>query len=228
MELRRELLLTIGALVLVNLLLAFGAIGLFARMGPAIERILQENVHSIDSVEEMLAELAYAGSAPLSSEARTRVDRALENAKLNVTEEEERPVLEALARALPSAMEGETDGRRQAVASARQLIHINRIAMREVDDEARRLGVAGAWAAVFVGFLSFLLSVFVVLRLQKRFVRPLVDLHQVLQVAHEGDRLRRCRLADAPREVIQVTQAVNRLLDERLGRMNGNCSTNSA
>ena len=221
MELRRELLLTIGALVLLNLFLAFGAIGLFVRMGPAIERILQENVYSTIAAEEMLAELAEAGGETLTPEARARVGQALDNAKRNVTEEEERPVLAALERALPSAMEVEPDGRRQAVASVRQLIQINRDAMRKVDEEARRLGGAGAWAAVFVGFVSFLLSVFVVVRLQKRVVRPLVDLHQVLEGAREGDRLRRCRLADAPREVIQVTQAVNRLLDERLERTTG-------
>lgn len=221
MELRRELLLTIGALVLLNLFLAFGAIGLLVRMGPAIERILQENVYSIVAAEEILAELAQAGSEPLSPEARARVREALNNAKRNVTEEEERPVLAAIERALPSAMEGEPEGRRLAVGAVRQLIQINRDAMRNVDQEARRLGGAGAWAAVFVGFLSFLLSVFVIVRLQKRFVRPLVDLHQVLEGAREGDRLRRCRLADAPREVIQVTQAVNRLLDERLERTNG-------
>jgi methyl-accepting chemotaxis protein len=220
MELRRELLLTIGALVVLNLFLAFGAIGLFVRMGPAIERILQENVYSIVAAEEMLAELAEAGSAPLTPEARARIGQALDNAKRNVTEEQERPVLAALARTLPSAIEGEPDGRRQAVASVRQLIRINRDAMHEVDMEARRLGAAGAWAAVFVGFLSFLLSVLIVVRLQKRFVRPLVDLHQVLEAARAGDRLRRCRVADAPREVIQVTEAVNRLLDERLERTN--------
>jgi uncharacterized membrane protein len=220
MELRRELLLTIGALVLLNLFLAFGAIGLFVRMGPAIERILQENVYSIVAAEGMLAELAEAGGEPLTPEAQARVRRALDNTKQNVTEEEERPILATLDRALPSAMEGEPEGRRQAVGAVRQLIQINRDAMRKVDEEAQRLGSAGAWTAVFVGFLSFLLSVFVVVRLQKRFVRPLVDLHQVLEGAREGNRLRRCRLPDAPREVIQVTQAVNRLLDERLERTN--------
>lgn len=205
-------------LVLLNLFLAFGAIGLLLRMGPAIERTLQENVYSIVAAEEMLAELAEAGSAPLEPEARARVLQALDNSKHNVTEEDERPVLAALELALPAAIDGDADGRHRAVNSVRQLIRINREAMRTVDDEARRLGDAGAWAAVFVGFLSFLLSVFVVVRIQRRFVRPLVDLHQVLEGAREGDRLRRCRLADAPREVIQVTQAVNSLLDERLER----------
>jgi methyl-accepting chemotaxis protein len=221
MELRRELLFTIGALILLNLLLAFGAIGLFVRMGPAIERILQENVYSIVAAEGILAELAEGGSAPLPPEARARVGRALNNAKRNITEEEERPVLAALDRSLPPAMDGDPDARREIVASVRQLIRINREAMRGVDEEARRLGGAGAWAAVFVGFLSFLLNVLVVVRLQKRLVRPLVDLHEVLEGARQGEQLRRCRLSDAPREVIQVTQSVNRLLDERLERTNG-------
>ena len=216
MKLRRELLLMIGALVLLNLSLAFGAIGLFVRMGPAIERILQENVYSIVAAEELLAELAGTGSAHMSPEARVRVDESLRKAKNNVTAEEEHPVLAMLERSLPSAMDGDPGARRNAVTSIRQLIRINREAMRGVDEEARRLGRAGAWAAVFVGFLSFLLSVFVVVRLQKRFVRPLVDLHEVLEGVRQGDRLRRCRPSDAPREVIQVTQSVNRLLDERL------------
>lgn len=216
MELRRELLLTIGVLVLLNLFLAFGAIGLFVRMGPAIAHILEENVYSIVAAEEMLAELADAGGAPLAPDARARVRRAFDNAKRNVTEPEEQAVLGALEGALPSAIAGEPDGRRRAVASIRQLIDINRDATREADAEAQRLGSAGAWAAVFIGFLSFLISVLVVVRLQERFVRPLVDLHEVLEAAREGDRLRRCRLADAPREVIQVTSAVNRLLDDRL------------
>ncbi|HEY6729249.1 MAG TPA: hypothetical protein VI197_34800 [Polyangiaceae bacterium] len=216
MELRRELLLTMGAPILLNLVLAFGAIGLFARMGPAIERILQENVYSIVSAEEILGEFAKAGAAPLPRDARARVQQALDNARRNITEDEERPVLEALARALPAAFEGDTEARRQAVDSVRQLLQTNREAMYAVDREARRMGAAGAWTAVFVGFLSFLLSVSAVVRLQKRFVRPLVELHQVLEEARQGDRLRRCRLTDAPSEVSQVTQAVNRLLDERL------------
>jgi len=205
--------------VLLNLLLAFGAIGLFIRMRPAMERILQDNVYSIVAAEEILAELAETGSASLTPTAQARARRALTNAKRNVTEQEERPVLAALESALPAAMAGDAQGRRQAVASIRKLILVNREAMRKVDREARRLGEAGAWAAVFLGFLSFLLSVVVVVGLQRRIVLPLTDLHEVLLRAREGDRLRRCRLGEAPKEVLQVSQAVNYLLDERLSRM---------
>jgi hypothetical protein len=216
MDLRRELLSTIGTLVVLNLLLAFGAIGLLVRMGPAIELILQENVYSIVATEEVLAELADAGGAALYEQARLRVQMSLDRAQKNVTEAAERPVLAALERALPGAMAGEAGARRQAVQAVRELIHINREAMRAVDEEARRLGSAGAWAAVLVGFVSFLLSLLVVVRLQKRFVRPLVDLYEVLEGAREGNHLRRCRISDAPREVSQVLLSVNTLLDDRL------------
>lgn len=224
MELRRELLWTIGTLVLLNLILAFGSIGLLLRMGPAIERILQENVYSIVAAEELLAEFANSGGAPLAPEPRESVRLSFARAKANVTEEEERPVLAALERHLPEAVAGDSEARRRSIVALRELIRINREAMRTVDLEARRLSSAGAWAAVAVGFLSFLLSLVVVVRLQNRLVRPLVNLYEVLESARQGDRLRRCRHSDAPHEVLQVTQAVNRLLDERLRRTHGDAA----
>lgn len=218
MELRREFLFTIGALVVLNLCLAFGSIGLFVRMGPAIEHILEENVYSIAAAEEILADLAEAGGSPMGPVQSARVHRLLGKAQGNITREEERAALAALECSLPSAIDGDPDARRQAVTSIRQLARTNREAMHQADEEARRLGSAGAWAAVLVGFLSFLLSVFVVVHLHRRFLRPLAELYEVLEKARQGDRLRRCRMTDAPHEVVQVMQATNRLLDERLDR----------
>lgn len=218
MALRRELFVMIGTLVVLNLILAFGTIGLLVRMGPAIDRIFQENVYSMVAGDEMLAELATAGGEPLSPEARKRVREALARAERNVTEAEEAPVLDSLARRLQGAEAGDAAARRGAIEDLGALVRINREAMRRVDVEAQRLGRAGAWAAVYIGLGSFLLSILVVIRLQRRFVRPLVDLHDVLASVRQGNRLRRCLHLDAPHEVIQVTEAVNQLLDERLKR----------
>jgi nitrate/nitrite-specific signal transduction histidine kinase len=218
MELRRELLLTVGALVVLSLSLAFGAIGLFVRMGPAIERILQENVYSIVAAERVLSEFVEAEGKPLSVAARREVLEAIDKAERNVTEPEEQGVLASLRRELPQAMDGDRAARHQVVSDVHSLIAVNRTAMNEADEEARRLGRAGAWSAVLIGFCSFLLSLFVLVRLQRRLVRPLVELCDVLESAGGTQRLRRCRRPDAPAEVIQVTEAVNRLLDERLRR----------
>lgn len=218
MELRRELLWTLGAVVLLNLLLAFGAVGLFVRMGPAIEQIHLENLHSILAAEQMLAELAAAGGEAPDQVAQARMRRALEEAKLNVTEGDEVPVLAQLERLLPDVLEGDRVARTESVATLRRLVEINRIAVARVDDRARRLGSGGAWAAVLIGFISFALSLGVAIRLQRRFVVPLLELHSVLEANRHGHQLRRCRHPDAPLEVTQVALAVNALLDERMRR----------
>lgn len=218
MELRRELLLTIGALIALNLLLAFGAIGVLVRMNPAIDSIFEENVASIVAAEQLLSALAEAGDAPLSAQAEEGVREALGAAQLNITEGEEILALTSLSRVLPGAIVGAPGARREAVKEARRVIQVNRQAMYAVSAEARRLGSAGAWASAFVGFFSFVLSLALVIRMQRRFVHPLVELHGVLESARAGDRHRRCGTSDAPREVLQVSAAVNRLLDEKLRR----------
>jgi len=216
MELRRELVFGIGALILLNLALAFGSVGLLARMGPAIARILDENVTSIMAAEEVLAAVATSAGDPVSATDRQSVAEALDRAQRNVTEEEERPVLLRLTGELDAALEGNRDVRPAVVEDLRELIRINRAAMSRVDAEARRLGTAGAWAVALLGFLSFLLSLLGVSLLNRRILRPLEDLHAVLEAMRRGDLLRRCHPGEAPIEVRQVARGVNRLLDERL------------
>lgn len=216
MELRRELVLTIGPLVVLNLVLAFGSIGLLARMAPAVEQILQENVYSIEAAEVMLAELAEVESPVLPPEVQERIRQALDDARLNVTEPEEQQAIRDLAEELQKANAGVAGSRQRLVNGLRLLIQINRDAMRSAGRKAERLGRAGAWASVLIGLISFLLSLIVLSRFDNRFLRPLVDLYEVLESAQQGNRLRRCRPAQASREVVQVTQLVNKLLDDRL------------
>lgn len=216
MNLRRELLLAVGVLVLLNLALAFGSIGLFVRMGPAIERILNENVYSIVAAEEILLELSTAGEQPLREGSAKLIEQAISKMEKNVTEPEERPALEKLRISWPLVKQGDVAARSEFAVHLRTLLTINRTAMEIGNSGAKRLGRAGAWSSVLVGFTTFLLSLIVLARLERRFVRPLLELHQVLEGARKGERLRRCKKAiDAPSEVFQLTQAVNIMLDER-------------
>jgi methyl-accepting chemotaxis protein len=215
MKLRTELLVYTALLAGLNLLLAFGAIGLFVRMGPAIERILRENVASIDAAEEILIEFATA-SGGMTPEGRGRVETALKTIRTNVTEADESPVITRIEQRLDGAARGDAEARTAVIEDLRRLIAINRKAMTAVDEEARRLGAGGAWAAVFVGALSFGLSLLVIVLLRRRLLEPLLELHAVLAAARGGDRFRRCRAFDAAIEVKQAAQSVNTLLDERI------------
>lgn len=220
MDLRRELVFDIGAIVALNVVLAFGVIGLFVRMGPAIEKILEENVASVVAAEEILAVFAAAGDAPLGPAQETQVRGALERATANVTEEAEGPVLAAMSRDLPVAVRERGDARRRVVDGAGRLSAINHAAMRAVDEDAQRLGAAGAWAAVLVGFLSLLLSLFVLARLRRRVLLPVLEIHDVLGEASFVGK-RRCRPRESALEIGRIADSVNGILDDRAARWLG-------
>lgn len=216
MDLRREFLLSFGVLLLLNTLLAFGAIGLFARMSPAIDRILQENVYSIVAVEEMLAELAVAGNEPVGEAGEARLREAIDRTRANITEPEEPALVAILDEELEALLGGAAAPRERFVEAARELIRVNREAMRAADGEARRLGQAGAWAAALVGIGFFGLSLLLVARLRRRLLQPLAELHAVVEAVLSGDRYRRASRMGSARELRQLLEGVNRLLDERV------------
>lgn len=215
MELRRNLLLSVGTLVVLNLMFAFGAIGLFGRMGPAIARILQENVYSLEACEAMLAELALAKGSPVGQNDRTSFMEALHRVENNITDTAERPVIERIKGRADEALDGNAGAIDDVVADVGVLIRVNRAAMSRVDKAAQRLGRAGAWAAVFIGLISFVLSLFVLRYFDKRIIAPMEQIHDVLEASRRGDIHRRCWSHGAPGEIKEVMQSVNALLDEK-------------
>ncbi|MCB9707833.1 MAG: hypothetical protein H6714_03435 [Myxococcales bacterium] len=215
MELRRELFLAIGVLVVLNVLLAFVSIGLFARMGPAIEQILHGKVYAIAATEGLLASFAEASVQPLSTNRQKQVRRTFEQAKKESSDPEIRALLSHMAVDLDAALLGDSKAIATEVDSIRTIIRLNRRAMQRVDRTAQQLSLAGAWAAVFVGFTSFVLSLLALRRLKSRILSPLIELHDVLTAAKNGEHHRRCQLREAPVEIHRVLVSVNRLLDDR-------------
>lgn len=213
MELRRELLLSVGVLAALNVFLALAAIGLFGRMVPAIERIIVENVSSMNAAEEMLAVLGEARTASLAAARRDRFDVALAAARQATTLPEEGAILDKIDRTKKLLFSGDVSQRQVLVEQVRALMSTNRAAVHRADLEARRLGSAGAWTSVFIAALTFLLSLIAVRRVQRRVLDPLAELHLVLEASRGGDRYRRCRPLEAPLELRRAMSSVNLLLD---------------
>ncbi len=218
MEIRRTLLIGIFGLVTLNILTAFGVVGLLMRMSPIIEDILKQNVQSLEAGENMLAIVALSTSEA-SAERITLFDAALRTAWENVTEVEERPVLSRVEAAKRAAFAGDPEARTELVGALRELAEINRRAMRSADEEAQRQGTAGAWFAVLVALLGVVFSTFMGRRLNRKLVEPLNQLLHVLQSYRAGDRHRRCTAAEVPPEFRMIFQSVNQLLDDEISKM---------
>jgi PAS domain-containing protein len=208
----RRLVLSIAALLGIQLVTAFGAIVLLGRMSPAIERIIHENVASVAAVEQMAFVLA---EPEIDAAARQRFFEALARAKGNVTESEERPAIETLERLGPSALAGEASARRDAIAALAALGEVNRNAMAEADTDAGRLASAGAWAAVFLGLLGLIASGVTIHRLELRMLVPLAEITRTVVAHRSGDRRRRCATALASGELELVMTTLNELFDYR-------------
>jgi len=213
---RRQISLTLGAVLGMQLLTSFAAIGLLSRMGPAIEQILEINGESIAAVDEMLLVLAEAEGGPVGSFGRARYEQALDRVDAAIDTPNERPAIERLRVDSPDALEGERAARVRVLAALERVGKGNVAAMQAQDADAKALGVAGAWAAAALGLVGLALGVAARRRIARDIEVPLAEIDAALNASRGGDPHRRAGTrADRPLELARIAQGVNDLLDRR-------------
>jgi hypothetical protein len=216
MRVRRQISLTIGALLGMQLLTSFAAIGLLSRMGPAIEGILEINGEAIASVDEMILVLAEAEGGPVAPFGRVRYAQALARVDAAVDDPAERPAIERLQVDSPDALDGERGARVRVLAALERVGRGNVASMQAQDADARALGLAGAWAAAALGLGGLGLGVLVRRRLARDVEAPLAEVDAALTASRGGDPHRRAGIRpDRPLELARIAQGVNDLLDRR-------------
>jgi nitrogen fixation/metabolism regulation signal transduction histidine kinase len=218
MQLRQQFRVSLAVLVGFQLITAFGAIGLLSRMTPAIAHILSENEYTIDAALQMLLLLSRRTFEPKDPEMERQFHAAVERARNNITEPGEPEVLARLEELSVAALQGDPQALSETVDSIRRLVEINRKAMREAEAEARRLGTAGAWAAVILAVAGLAASVIVSRRLARTLLDPVEELYEVTQAARSDDLFRRCRKSGATAEIRSILESVNLFLDQRTAR----------
>jgi nitrogen fixation/metabolism regulation signal transduction histidine kinase len=214
MRILTEVRLGLGALLVLQLLTTLGAVGLLQRTGPAVARILDENVASIRAVEDMAMALVLADS---QDEDLTLASfrEGLARARSNITEEDERGHIAVLERQGAAAVAGDITQVRPVSAALSGLSEVNHASMRAADERARRLAYGGAWAIIGSGSLSLLIGVLLARRLQLRLAAPLAEIVEALEARRGGNPHRRAAVREAPAELVQVAREVNLLLDGR-------------
>ena len=206
----------VGAWLLVslNLLMAFGTIGIFGRMTPAIALIIERNGYSIKACADMLSLVALAGGGSLNVERQKLFMAAFERARSNVTEPEEPAVLKQIEDNAPAAFQGEAAAREVAVNNIVLLSKINQTAMVKADRKAQQLGQAGAWGVVFMAVSAFLAGMLFIRNLARRVITPLEEIHAVLIAHRNGEAMRRCTGTNLAQDMRAVFTGINDILDQ--------------
>lgn len=142
-------------------------------------------------------------------------EEALSFAKQNITEAGEPAVIEQIEQNYALAVQGQPEPIAKTLDAVRALSQINREAMERADQQARRLGYSGAWGIVFMATAIFGFGLFLNRRIKRNLIRPLEEIHDVLHDVGEGDNFRRCTGADLPKEIHEIYNEVNVLIDKQ-------------
>ncbi|KAF1080450.1 MAG: hypothetical protein GQF41_3274 [Candidatus Rifleibacterium amylolyticum] len=214
MRLARGLSLGAWLIVGINLLMAFGAIGIFMRMTPAIAEIISNNERSLQACEEMLTAIALsANKIGNISEHRNSFKRALDRARNNVSEEEEPAMIEIISQNFEDVFAGKSNAVTLTTNAILELSRINRNAMMNADKRAQQLGRGGAWGIVFMAIFSFVTGIVFIQQMTKKLLQPLEEIKTVLIEHQSGETRRRCAGANLPTDIRGIFGIINRLLD---------------
>jgi hypothetical protein len=148
-----------------------------------------------------------------------RFDQALEDARSNITDEREAPVIAVIDEQCAAGLAGDPAALAELRSELGKLGDINRAAMHDSNLRAKRLGSAGAWVLVMLGLIGLGLSIAVMRRFQAKLIRPVYELGAVLEACSGGDRHRRFNPIGASSEFREVAQVVNSLVGEHFGRI---------
>jgi methyl-accepting chemotaxis protein len=200
-------------LVGLNLLMAFGSIGILMRMAPAITNIIDRNERALQACEDMLASLAMSNIPP-NEDQIAMFKEAFERAKNNATEGEEPASLKSIETAFQDAFLGDLTARQATVNAIVNLGKINREARARADGKARQLGYTGAWGIVFMAIVVFIVGLIFIHSLTRRLVIPFKEIHTVIAVRRNGELMRRCTGTNLPQDIRAIFHGINEILDQ--------------
>jgi hypothetical protein len=197
--------------------MAFGAIGIFTRMNPAIADILLNNERSMRSCEQMLSALVSNYADPdRSFENQKAFLQALNNAQSNITEPREDEILKQIREVYSRAFADD----QQAIFITRQKIlelsEVNRQAMHKAHGRALQLGNGGAWGIVFMAISVFIAGLIFIKNLNHRLLEPVEELQSVLQAHQKGEMQRRCTGLNLPKDINAIFNGLNNILDKNM------------
>ncbi len=209
-----SLLTGIWIILVLNLIMAFGAIWLFQRMAPAIEIILDQNDKSLKACEDMLTAIAFRDLASTGSNPRDDFYSAYQRARGNITEAKETFFLDVIEKNYEQAFQDNSAAQEVTVIAIRSLARLNRSAMIRADHRAQQLGNTGAWGVAFMSIILFIVIMIFKRGLVNTILLPMEEINSVIEARQNGDLNRRFFFADMPSHVKKVFLGLNNILDK--------------
>ena len=206
MKFTKSIPFSILILLIFSTLMAIASTRAFLRLSPEIERINQSNTQSLYIVEQML-------SAEINNDIKTFEENLLKG-KNNITEPQETEKFVQIENAYKKAFMGDVQARKILISNITELSEINRVAIINYAQNAKKLSITGTWVIAFMIFIVWSIGIIILTNLRKTIIEPLDELEDVLDKVAKGNKHRRCPSTAPTKDFQKIYDGVNNLLDK--------------
>lgn len=211
MEVRRNLLVGYGGLMVFFILLAFAALSLQERVYTTIQTM--ERVH-FRSIEGALGLLGVTVEDPLATErSATYAYGKIHTIASHATSPQEAELARQLTETLWCSDTGSAATFR--AVGAQEIVRMNVTEMRAHAQTVHRHAQGGIWILLFLGTVGVWGTWYFWRRFRQRIQLPVASIAHMMSSATAGLTPIRVHLDDAPQEIKETARYLNTILDER-------------
>ena len=187
-------------------LMAIAGIRAIYRLVPEIDRINKSNTQSLYLIDNMLL-------AEVNSDIKA-FEENLNKEKENITENNESEKILQIDMVYKQAFDGDIQAKRKLISALADLAEINRLAMIDYAQNAKKLSIVGTWVIVFMIIIVWSIGLIILGSLKKTIIQPLKELEDVLNKVQKGNKFRRCPTIAPTADFQKIYDGVNELLDK--------------
>ena len=193
-------------LLIFSTIIAIAGVRGFLRLAPSIEYINKHNTRSLYYSEQMLSAISVNKNLH-------EFEKALNNARKNVTESGEASAVKNIEKDYKQAFSGDKITEEKVINNIIELSKINRVAMNQAGMDVKQLSSVGIWVIVFLTLIIWVLGLAIIKSINKTVILPLAELKGVIEAYRKGNRMRRCPKLAPSEDFQQIYDGINLLLD---------------
>ena len=180
----------------------------FQRLEPFVNTLNSSNTRSLYYAEQMLSSISAKKDIKV-------FERNLNLAKNNITEPEERDVIEKIAGNYQPSFYGNNMYEDETIDNITELSRINRTALEQAGLRAKKMQTVGIWIIIFPSIFIWIIGLTLLARLKRTFIKPIQELNDVIFDYNSGNHMRRCPSYTVSKDLQKLYDGINRILDEK-------------
>jgi len=180
----------------------------FQRLEPAINMLNSRNTQSLYYAEQMLTSIS-------AHKDLNKFENYLNLARKNITEAGEKEAADKIASNYLPAFQGNKRTEEETINEIAALAEINRLAMEQAGNKAKRQRSAGIWIILFPSVFIWIIGIALLKRLDRTYIKPIQELNDVIFEYNKGNYMRRCPSVTVSKDLQKLYDGINTILDSK-------------